>query len=97
MVFSLLLAFFAVSALATSSSGPLKSGFGRMPEAEQVAADAGRLPNGTSSVDFTRTFNNTPETWNWRINTTELAVPYPIDDLGKPGANYSQVLKVANI
>jgi hypothetical protein len=97
MAFSLLLAFFAVSALAASSSGPLKSGLGRTPEAEQVVADAGRQSNGTSSIDFTRTFNNTPETWNWRINTTELAVPSPIDDLGKPEANYSQGLKVANI
>jgi hypothetical protein len=97
MAFSLLLAFFAVSALAASSSGPLKSGLGRTPEAEQVVADAGRQSNGTSSNDFTRTFNNTPETWNWRINTTELAVPSPIDDLGKPEANYSQGLKVANI
>jgi hypothetical protein len=93
----LMLSISTISVSATSSSGPLKSGFGRTPEAEQVVTDAGCQPNGTSSIDFTRTFNNTPETWNWRINTTELAVPFPVDDLGKPEANYSQGLKVANI
>jgi hypothetical protein len=97
MAFSLALALFAFSASALPVSGPLKPGLGNTPEPQGTVEAAGRQPNATNSITFTRTFNNILETWTWRINTTELAVPDPIYNLGKPDANYSQGLKVANI
>ncbi|KJX95399.1 hypothetical protein TI39_contig4116g00002 [Zymoseptoria brevis] len=69
------------------------------PEALQAIEAAGRRPNLTDSVTFTRTFDGDPENWTWRINITSLAVPNTrIDDLGGDNtpANYSQGLYIAN-
>jgi hypothetical protein len=78
-------------------TGPLRSGPVDTPEAEQAFEAAGRQPNAVSSVTFNRTFNNTPETWAWGINTTELAVPDRIYDLGTPEADFSEGLRVTDI
>jgi hypothetical protein len=77
--------------------GPSRPGIGNTPEALQVSADAGRQPNATDSVTFTRAYNNTQEEWTWRINVTDISVPNRIDDLGMPGANFSQGLHIANV
>lgn len=57
---------------------------------------AGRHPNATSSVTFTRTDNNTLETWAWSVNITDVPVPNQPDDLGMPSANNSKGLHVIN-
>jgi hypothetical protein len=96
-IYGPVLALLVTSSSALPESGILKSGPGTSPEAQRAAEAAERQPNATSSIDFTRTFNNTPETWTWRINTTELSVPDPFYNLGKADADYSQGLRVANI
>ena len=70
--------------------GPSKPGPGTSPEALVISEAAGRTPNATNSVSFTRTYNNAPETWTWRINITDIAAPNRISDLGSPSANFSQ-------
>jgi hypothetical protein len=77
-------------------SGPYKPGIGSTPEDLKISEAAGRQPNVTSAVTSTRTYNNTPEIWTWRVNITEIAVPDQISDLGMPSANFSQGLHVAN-
>jgi len=77
-------------------SGPFKPGYPTDDEGLQVFDDAGRQPNATSSIDFERTFNSTQETWTWRVNVTEVAVPDNIYDIGKDTANFSKGLHVAN-
>lgn len=77
-------------------SGPFKSGVGDTPEALRISEVAGRQPNASASITFTRLFNNTPETWRWHVNVTDIAVPNRISDLGTPGANFSQALHVTN-
>ncbi|KAI1817292.1 hypothetical protein GGS20DRAFT_592201 [Poronia punctata] len=76
--------------------GPKKPGIGRTPEALLVSEVAGRHPNATTSVNFKRTYNNTEETWSWRINVTELALPDDISDLGTKEAVYSRGWRIAN-
>jgi len=97
----LLSALFALLCVAQNnglpSSGPLKPGYGSTPEALKVSEAAGRQPNASSSVTFTRKYNNTDESWTWRINITEIAVPDRVSDLGKDSANFTQGLRVANI
>lgn len=97
---SLLWAMFALLVPAQNTglpvSGPLSPGPGRTPEEWRVSEAAGRQPNATNSVTFMRTYNNTPETWTWRINVTDMAIPNQISDLGSPSANFSQGLHVAN-
>ncbi|EGP85588.1 uncharacterized protein MYCGRDRAFT_94299 [Zymoseptoria tritici IPO323] len=80
-------------------AGPYKPGPANDPSALQAISAAGRSPNLTDSVTFTRTFNGNSENWTWRINITSLAVPNTrIDDLGEDNtsANYSQGLCIAN-
>jgi hypothetical protein len=77
-------------------SGPYKPGIGSTPEALKISEAAGRQLNVTSAVTSTRTYNNIPEIWTWRVNITEIAVPDQISDLGMPSANFSQGLHVAN-
>lgn len=91
---------FALSASAHNAglpvSGPGKSGVGDTPEALAVSETAGRHPNGTSAVTFSRTYNDVPETWTWRINVTDFAVPDRLDDLGTSEASFSEGFHVAN-
>lgn len=94
--------FYIVAALAQNNNGlpvagPSKPGIGSTPAAEQVSEEAGRHPNATSSVAFSRMFNNTSEAWEWRTNITEFAVPNRLADLGLPSANFSEHLHVVNI
>ncbi|RAR16550.1 hypothetical protein DDE83_000115 [Stemphylium lycopersici] len=77
--------------------GPLKPGIGNTPEALQVSEDAGRKPNDTDLVAFTRMFNGTEEEWTWGINITSFRVPNRIEDLGAPHANDSNGWYITNI
>ena len=77
--------------------GVNKPGFGDSSEALAVSEKAGRTPNGTTgAVPFNRTYNNAPESWFWRVNVTDLAVPNRPSDLGSSSANSSENLHVAN-
>ena len=94
----LFLAVFAVSTSAQNYPGYLSvgPGIGDFAEAKQVAEAAGRHPNATSSVTFTRAASSDTGSWGWRINVTEIAVPDQLANLGKSGASFSQGLHVAN-
>jgi hypothetical protein len=68
---------------------PLTSG-------QEAGEKAGRHPNATSSVTFQRSYNGEPETWGWRINITDLAIPNNPDQFGNASANASEGYHVAN-
>jgi hypothetical protein len=77
----------------TDSNRP---GIGSTPEALRVSELAGQHPNATTLISFKRSYNNTPETWTWRVNISDIAVPDTLDDLGNPSATFSKKLHVAN-
>jgi hypothetical protein len=93
-----------IFALATSAwgeillpaSGTLRPGPGDSSEALRAFESAGQRPNWTDSVTFSRVSNNTPETWTWRINITDLTIPNDISELGSSSASYSKGFHVAN-
>jgi hypothetical protein len=74
------------------------SGVGPWPLAsgQQAGEEAGRHPNATSSVTFQRSYKNSLETWAWRINITDLAIPNNPNQFGNSSANASLGLHVAN-
>jgi hypothetical protein len=45
------------------ASGTLRPGPGDTPEVLQAFEAAGKRPNASDSITFSRNFNNTPETW----------------------------------
>jgi hypothetical protein len=59
------------------------------PAALQAFTTAGQSPNATSSLSFS-------QSWAWRINITDLAIPNSISDLGDPSASFSKGLRVTN-
>lgn len=63
---------------------------------QQVFLAAGQNSNATSSVSFVRTYNNTPETWTWRVSIADIPIPSPVQDLGLPSANYSAGRHIRN-
>jgi hypothetical protein len=84
--------------IAAQRSGPLLSGPG-LEElgAQNISTAAGRNPNSTSSVTFSRISNNTAEEWTWRINITDLAVSNnSLANLGEDDADYSEGLRIVN-
>jgi hypothetical protein len=76
----------------------LGSGNGPWPLAEgfKKGEEAGRTPNATRSVTFQHKFNNTNETWGWRINITDLAIPNNPNQFGNASANSSENHHVTN-
>ena len=57
---------------------------------------AGRHPNGTASTTFQRLVDETQETWTWRVNVTDIAVPNEPTNLGMSSANSSEHLHIVN-
>jgi len=78
-----------------SISGVLAPGSGD-DTAKEIYATAGRTPNATSSLRFTRNDFNNEQTWLWTVNITDVPVPNRIYDLGDPTANSSENLHVIN-
>lgn len=80
-----------------ASSGQSSSGVlpGALPQ--RAAAAAGRHPNATREVTFTRTLNSTSETWTWRLNVTEIDLPNDVQNYGKPNQDYSKGYQVVNV
>lgn len=80
------------------ASGAQSPGPGAGDNNQELAVflHAGRHPNDTNAVSFTRVYNNSEETWTWRINVTDIAIPNNIRYLGSSSANYSEGLHVAN-
>lgn len=62
----------------------------------QVFLAAGQSSNATSSVSFVRTYNNTPETWTWRVSVADIPIPNPSQDLGSPSADFSAGRHIRN-
>jgi hypothetical protein len=62
----------------------------------QATELAGRHPNGTTSIPFQRLVNDIQETWSWRVNITDIAVPNEPTNLGMSSANYSEHLHMVN-
>jgi hypothetical protein len=58
--------------------------------------EAGRTPNATRSVTFQHKYENTNETWGWRINITDLAIPNNPNQFGNASANSSENHHVTN-
>lgn len=87
-----------LSALAQSlpQSGPNSPGIGSTPEALQISEAAGRSPNATNSVAFTRSFDSVDEAWSWRVNVTEIPTPNNLNQFGESEANFSENLRVTN-
>lgn len=73
--------------------GPLGHG---NPGGRQIYEDAGRTPNATNDVEFKRTYENDEETWTWRVNISEVAVPDYPRELGRDDASYSMDRRVIN-
>lgn len=64
---------------------------------ELAAKAAGRHPNVTSAVTFDGpTVNGTQQTWTWRLNITDFAIPNNITEYGMPSADYSDGYHVVN-
>jgi hypothetical protein len=78
------------------TSGTLRPGPGDSPAILQIFEAAGQHPNETDSITFVRDFNDAEETWTWRVNVTDIAVPNKISDLGDPSASSSTGYHVAN-
>lgn len=77
-------------------SGPNKPGPGETAAADSVFETAGRNPNATAAVAFHRSYHAVEETWTWRINVTDEAIPDRLQDIGVPSANSSQGFHVLN-
>jgi hypothetical protein len=84
----------------SSEWGAIGPGGGSGPwhydEGFEKGEEAARHPNATNAVTFNRTFDNKPETWTWRINITELAVPNVSWQFGNASANSSLNHHVVN-
>ena len=74
-----------------SPGGP--SGVNASTQATELA---GRHPNGTASTTFQRLVDDTSETWTWRVNITDIAVPNEPVNLGMSSANFSEHLHIVN-
>jgi hypothetical protein len=96
----LLWAYFALATYAQEirfpASGTLSPGPGDTPEILQAFEAAGRQPNVSDTVTFSRTHNGKAEDWTWRINITDLAIPDRTSDLGSSSASFSRGLHVTN-
>lgn len=66
------------------------------PVGRKIYEDAGRNPNATDEIEFKRTYEENEETWTWRINISEVAVPDIPTQLGRDDANYSMDHRVVN-
>jgi hypothetical protein len=99
-LFFTLLATSAPSLAVDSKWGNIGVGAGVGPwpltSGQEAGEEAGRHPNATSSVTFQRPYNGELETWGWRINITDLAIPNNPDQFGNSSANASEGLHVAN-
>jgi hypothetical protein len=89
----------SLSALATAQQSTFGQEGPFLPGPRSAAdyfKSAGRDPNATSSITFTRKYNNTPEEWTWRVNITE--VPWPDNDWrGDPdSATFNNGWRVTN-
>jgi hypothetical protein len=76
---------------AGSSPGPWT-----LEEGYKKGEEAGRHPNATRAVTFDRQYENNQETWGWRINITELAIPNNPNQFGNASANSSENHRVTN-
>lgn len=86
-----------MSAAHSASNGPfipVASSYGE--NVTNMAISAGRHPNVTSSISFNHYYNGRNETWDWRVNITELDIPNDIYNYGQSPANYSKGNRVAN-
>jgi hypothetical protein len=74
-----------------SSPGPWP-----LEEGYKKGEEAGRHPNATRAVTFDRQYENSQETWGWRINITELDIPNNPNQFGNASANSSENHRVTN-
>jgi hypothetical protein len=68
----------------------------RSDEGYKKGEEAGRHPNATRSVTFQHKYQNTDETWGWRVNITDLAIPNNPSQFGNASANSSENHHITN-
>jgi hypothetical protein len=78
------------------ASGTLSPGPGDTPQILQAFEAAGRQPNASDVVIFSRSYNGKAEDWTWRINVTDLAIPDRTSDLGSSSASFARGLHITN-
>jgi hypothetical protein len=62
----------------------------------QVFEVAGRQPNASDMITFSRSYNDKAEDWTWRINVTDLAITDRTFDLGSSSASFARGLHITN-